>query len=205
MNENTMPAARRLAVGAAGVSAAIAVVAGIAHGFGKDDETMYRALHIAVGHLLPVLVAAGTLVWLTALHAAARTKGTADLLWLSAAQVGICLWAGFTTVHSLGLYIFAQVDPVLAAKTEGPALAKVYFIVSTISVLIGLAGCLQRVVRRQQVPVVAAVLVVLGTPAAFFAGPVGDFVLAIALGWAAIHAATVRQTTPSTVLATSGA
>lgn len=184
-----MPGTRKLAVGAAGLSAAVALLAGLAHGFGKDDGTVFGSTHIALGHLLPVLVAAGTLVWLTALHAASRTRAVADLAWLCAAQVGLCLWSGFTAVHSLGLYIFARLDAAGAAQSEShaPTLAKVTFAISLITMVVGTAGCLVRAARRHQVPAVAAVLVVLGTAAAFFAGPVGDFVLAIALGWSALH------------------
>lgn len=181
-NTSTSP---RYATIAAASGAAVAVVAGVAHGFGRDNETMYGATHIAVGHLLPVVVAGLSIVWLTALFTShdLRVGGSVSSPWLSVAQVGLCLWSAVTGAASLGLYITARTSQAAAVHHADPTLARIAFLAAAVTMMVGLVGSLVALARAGAVPPTTVVLVAVGTPGAFFAGPLGDFALAVGLGW----------------------
>ncbi|GAC1375571.1 MAG: hypothetical protein NVSMB4_03850 [Acidimicrobiales bacterium] len=172
-------------------AAAIAVAAGAVHGFGPDDETMVGHIHIALGHAIPIVAFSLMIVWLGALVARSGHRCTRTQLVASAvAVVALVLWSGQTAIHSLGFYATAHVDLRVATelnKVSPPMLVAALFAASVVLVLAGLGTALGSAARRGLVPAVAAGLIVIGTIGSFFAGPVGDGVLALGLGWAAVR------------------
>lgn len=183
----------RAGVSLAAGGAAIALVAGAAHGFGPDDESMVGHLHIALGHALPVVTFILMIGLIVALIARAGTRCTrAQLAGSAVAVVGLVLWSAQSAIHSLGFYAVAKVDPLVATrlgKASAPALVGAVFGASVILVLAGLVAALGSGARRGLVPGVAVALIVLGTLGSFFTGPVGDGLLAIGLGWTAVRLA----------------
>jgi len=186
------------AIGRAGVplaagGAAIALVAGATHGFGADDESMVGHIHIALGHALPIVTFTLMIGLIVALVARAGSRCTRTQLAGSAvAVVGLVLWSAVSAIHSLGYYAVAKIDPLVATrlgKASAQALVGAVFAASVLLMLIGLISALGSAARRGLVPGVAVALIVLGTLGSFFAGPVGDGLLAIGLGWAAVRLA----------------
>ncbi|GAC1316930.1 MAG: hypothetical protein NVSMB16_13600 [Acidimicrobiales bacterium] len=175
----------------AACAAAVAVVAGGVHGFGPDDESMVGHIHIALGHAIPIVAFALMIVWLAALVARTGHRCTRTQLVASAAAVlALVMWSAQTAVHSLGFYATAHIDLRVATelnKVSPPVLVAALFAASIVLVLAGLGTALGSAARRGLVPAVAAGLIVIGTLGSFFAGPVGDGVLALGLGWAAVR------------------
>ncbi|GAC1592698.1 MAG: hypothetical protein NVS3B21_12730 [Acidimicrobiales bacterium] len=186
-----LPAIARTAAPLAAGAAVVAVVGGAVHGFGPDDESMVGHVHIALGHATPIVAFAAMILWLMALVARSGVRATRTQLLASAAGVlALVMWSGQTAIHSLGFYETAHIDLRVATelnKVSAPALVNILFAASVVMVLVGLATALGSASRRGLVPAVAAGLIVIGTLGSFFAGPVGDGVLALGLGWAAVR------------------
>lgn len=187
MSEN-----RKLLVQVGGWSAAMAglidIVAGFVHGFGKDDETQYGQLHLAVGHGLNVLALALLTVWLAAVMVLVVER----LRWWGAvafavAEVGLVLRAADNAVHSLGFYAFATVNVPITVHvaTHAPGLAKGFFLASVIPLLLGFAVLLGPAVKARAVPLAAAVLLFVGLVPSEFAAPPGEWLLGVGALWAA--------------------
>ncbi|GAC1529665.1 MAG: hypothetical protein NVS3B12_03240 [Acidimicrobiales bacterium] len=181
----------RTAAPLAGGAAATAIAAGAVHSFGPDDESMVGHIHIALGHAIPIVAFALMILWFGALVARTGNRCTrTQLLASSAAVLALVLWSGQTAMHSLGFYATAHIDLRVATelnKVSPPALVAVLFVASILFVLAGLGTALGSAARRGLVPAVAAGLIVIGTLGSFFAAPVGDAVLALGLGWAAVR------------------
>ena len=182
--------ARTFGAIAAGVAAAVVLAAGATHGFGKDDETMVGTVHIALGHALPAVAFAPVVGWLAALWVLRRERGDGrGTLTFALAVVGLVLWASVTAGFALGAYAAYHVNHAtgIAMMKTSSGLNGAFFAAGLVTFVTGVAAFLIGGARQRLVPGFAVALIVIGGLGSFFAGPVGDALMAAGLIWAALR------------------